>query len=56
MIVCDTWEIFKEKFLVNEDKLIQLGVKKVVLCGEFQTVDGSELSKYQKLSKETHGI
>ena len=34
-IVCDSWQTLKDKYLVNEKKLVQLGVKIAVIFGEF---------------------
>jgi hypothetical protein len=35
MIVCDSWLTLKEKYLVNEDKYLNLGIKYAVVFGEF---------------------
>jgi len=35
IIICDTWAVFKEKFLINQEKLLALGIKTAVLFSEF---------------------
>jgi hypothetical protein len=35
MILCDSWKTLKEKFLVNEQDLIKMGVNTAVIFGEF---------------------
>lgn len=35
MLVCDSWQTLKEKYLVNQQKLLSLGVKYAVIFGEF---------------------
>lgn len=35
MLVCDSWQTLKEKYLVNQGELVALGVKTAVIFGEF---------------------
>ena len=49
MIICDSWKTLKEKFLVNEKELIELGVKTAVIFGEFgNEFRGEGRSMHQK--------
>ena len=35
VIVCETWELLREKYLVNEQELVEAGVRIAVVYSEF---------------------
>lgn len=35
MIVCDSWKTLKDKYLVNQDEYLRIGIRVAVIFGEF---------------------
>lgn len=55
MIVCESWQTLKEKYLVNEAELLKLGVETAIIYGEYGSIfrgDGRQRHQSMQAKKD----